>query len=228
MMVVILSTPRSGSGYLAELLMQSPDLLHYIGEPFNFDFGYNGIDLTPLYFDRLDNINRSGNMLLIKDKLSYVGRDEFENSPHIASIVSAYHKHISESFYIIKLIRKDPFQQALSACLAETTNMWHMKNNEINEITKPVHISLDFLKQTLEIYLIKRRYLINFQRYDEIVMYEDLTDDNLTNMKLITGLRCPDHEIETKIIKNPDKAALVVNYDDLLNWYRNNKDRYEF
>lgn len=225
MMAVILSTPRSGSGYLAELLMQSPDLLHYIGEPFNFDIGYNGVDLSPLYAESYDNIMRSGNTLLIKDNLSYIGKDEFENNKYIASIINAYHKHISESFYIIKLIRRDPLQQALSACLAKATNIWYAQDGEI---TKPVNINLDTLKRTLEIYLIKRRYLVDFQKYDEIVVYEDLTDDNLANMKLVKGLKYPDEIEKLTIVKNPDKAALITNYDELLDWYNSNRDRYEF
>lgn len=225
MMAVILSTPRSGSGYLAELLMQSPDLLHYIGEPFNFDLGYNDVaDLSPFYARSVDNIMRSGNASLIKDNLSYIGRDEFDNQ-NIAAMINAYHKHISESFYIIKLIRRDPLQQALSACLAEITNIWYTQDGDISN---PVNIPIEFLRQTLDIYLIRRRYLVNFQRYDEIVIYEDLTDDNVANMRLIKGLRHPDHEIETTITKNPDKSAFVANYDELLDWYNSNRDRYEF
>lgn len=208
------------------MLSQSAEFTHLIDEPFNLD---NSLFPESQYVDRcignIDMIAAMQDGVLIKDNLSYIGSRYFATDTALQQAIARHQTHIKNNFYKIKLMRRNMFEQAMSNCIANLSDTWSYHIDVTP--AAPMAVSVDMLSNMLDIYQTRRRYLVDYPDCDEVLFYEDLSNDVAKDWGLIQGVAAPASFSEMLSIPSPDKRTMVLNYDELHDWYQANKSRYE-
>lgn len=217
--IYLMCLPRSGSTYFYKLMRQSPDIVHSYREPFNI----KDPDLYHKYIQTIDNIKSHSAGVLVKDTLTHVRM--FDSNDYKQLFLNFY-QHVNEQFYVVKLYRRNIFEQAVSNCIAEITDTWSTPADKFN--FNLVTIPVEHLKFVLDSHKIYRDFLKNFQSFDKIIYYEDLIDLHNLNAEWVFDFLTPPAEIKTNdTIQNPPKHKIVINYNEIFDWYEKNKMHYE-
>ena len=219
MNIQILSLPRSGKGCLVETLRQSPDISTYIGEPFNpdqikkFSSDYNmGCGLQ---WKNILVASKNNNVLIKHIHHAYY----LEPNLHfqIKKIFLSFEHLMEQSYFTIRLIRRDVFGQVLSACVAEKTAKWHyLKGDKGYEL----YIDPQYFKNRLWFYQLGHRVLLQIPFKGVTLYYEDFAENNENIWNLVPQVRRPTHYSCVEVVKSPDKQRHITNYDELWEIYQ--------
>lgn len=225
-----MTVPRSGSTYLFDLISQSPDITHLYKEPFNLDsVKYDtDLDMLAMYESKILNIKSHTTGILIKDTLRHI--DIIDPNTDYADVFKNlfldFYQHVNDNFYKIKLYRRNMFEQILSNCIAALTDTWITNNSDYQfpVITVPI----GYFKSTVVIHAKTRKFLINYPYYDKIIYYEDILPIQHATSNWIFDCVEQPHIIKPALtISNPPKHRVVLNYNELFDWYNKHKHEYE-
>lgn len=221
--------PRSGSSYVFRRMSQSPDIQHTYYEPFLLEEVDKSVEKNfyAACWDVMNDITRHPTGVLIKDTLNYI--DYIDNNSDsdcdFKTLFSRFYTHINNNFYKIKLFRRNIFEQAVSNCIAEITDKWSTFHDEFR--FPLVTVEIEHLKKVLDRHKHVRNFLLSYPCYDEILYYEDIIDSTTTNDWGFNFLKKPEIISDGITVKNPLKNRIVINYQDLVEWYNKHKHQYE-
>lgn len=226
--IYILTLPRSGSSYFFKLMSQSPDIVHRYYEPFNDELLKTESEFYELCVSKINEIKLYKNGVLVKDTINYINYLDHEIGDvyNYRDLFLDFYNVVNSNFYVIKLHRRDIFNQAVSNCIAELTGKWTTYNGEYK--FPVVNIDTDLLKSKLDIHKKSRSFLINYPHCDKELYYEDIIENyDLTKEWIFDFLTPPDVIKPEFTTLNPPKHRVVSNYNELVDWYNNHKDQYE-
>ena len=217
MNICIISTPRSGSTYLVKLLQQSPEISHFIDEPFNPD--NITVDYTLGCEEHLHKIQAMSmhDNVLIKDNENTRIPSLYPHNNKLQNVIKEYEKLLKEKFYLIKLTRDNLFEQTLSSCIAPLNNIW--VRNFDTEFPTTVNINVDTFKQLYFEFKLRNELLNSYAGCQKIIRYEDITGDSRTDWNLISGISSPDNYAIINNLRNFEKHLVVKNYVELQQLY---------
>jgi hypothetical protein len=209
--ISIITTTRSGSTYLANLLNNT--------DRFNHDLCLEELFLLEnapyKKFKKTVNKLISTEGGVIKDCIDWIwlAKPNRYRSRNMTKLFNNYIRFL-HSTYMVKLVRDDKFEQILSHCISEIDNIWH--------VTKPlenrnIYISPDKFTSHYRTQVLKFKYMNKlFPKVDQIVNYKDLTFDPNIDINLFPGLKLNNGYKSDTIRMNPDKINIVNNYYELL------------
>ena len=220
--------PRSGTRYLSHLIAQSPVVKRFMDEPFNItaDDGteiHNRDEYVNLCNSKLEEILAVDDGLLIKDNLTYYFTPFYDTADNdLLAFINSYSAHINRNFIRIKLLRDNIFDQALSNCVLTATNIW--VTYHFTPIV-PCHIEVETFKSVVNMYYKKHRQFLAIPA-DYTIRYNDITGDYNTDWNLLTTIPKPTEFVNFGGIPNHPKQQTVANYQELYEWYQDNKSDY--
>lgn len=224
MNICLLSLPRSGTRYLSHLMEMSPAISKFIDEPFNIEIDNNADMLyTDLCNSKLDEILKINDGLLIKDNLTYYSTQLYvDNDPGILDFIDRYVTHLNTNFVKIKLLRDNIFDQALSNCVLTATRIW------VTYHFTPIvqcYIDIEHFKLVVDMYYDKHRMFSTIDA-DYTIRYDDITGDYDTDWNLLRFLPKPETFVNFGGIPSHPKQHTVTNYQELYDWFQDNKSNY--
>lgn len=227
--VYVMTLPRSGSTYLFKTMIQSPDIAHSYKEPFNPEYFKSETDLDVFNSYRIfiDKI-KTQQGVLIKDTLNYVDmlKEGFDSKYDFRSLFLEFQDIINQNFYKIKIYRRNIFDQALSNCIAVLTDKWITFNDETR--FPVITVDIDYFKSMLDDHKNYRSFLLNYQHYDKIIWYEDILNYAKSYQEWPFSFLTPPAEYKpVPTVPNPPKYRIVINFNELLEWYEKHKHIYE-
>ena len=210
--IIILSTPRSGSNYVANIISRVKE--HHrpkasiIHEPFK---------KKEILHDKLQemfNAMHFDNLVLrchAFDVLGYWGRLKY------------YH---GENTITVSVNRRSMYEKFLSLVIAKKIGMWNIYgwNQEYKTLyDRKYNISFEDFK-TAFVDTIKYEIFLRKFSCDINVWYEDLTFDQETDLRMM-GFNddVSDIELKTtlKLANKSEKESLIYNFDQLQSWWVN-------
>jgi hypothetical protein len=212
MKILILSHPRSGSSYLANLFKNCDENFYLVFEPFSRKVMKK---YSSAYVKKIINTVQSKNYqnLICKEHFCKINE-------HILH-ENLKNKFLDINWYIIGLLRKDIVQAEISEYIAEEIKWWSYTNYD-NTLRKIYIKPSKFLNQLqLKIQRIEKFLAWNnqFKKVNEFVFFEDLKfnyKDDYQNLNL--SKRLPLTFNKQKIpdtIMSPLKEKMVINYDEI-------------
>ncbi len=224
MNIALVSLPRSGTRYFSYLISQSPCVVEFIDEPFNVDEKNISISEYISYCkSQLNYIETHTGGLLIKDNITYELTTLINNNNKSAIEFFNQYRHLLEQkFTVVKLIRSNIFDMALSGCIAAKTNTW--VTFHYTPITQ-CHIELNNFKQHCDL-LFNSYKLLSEINSDYIVNYDDLSSVHEDDWKLVDFIPKPSKIVNFGGIPNRPKNLTVSNYNELYEWYQDHKFEY--
>ncbi len=202
MNVLLLSTPRSGSTYLSELLKTTLKFEYEFIDPVDtWNFVDNAIENQKKNIKKIQRALASDSVF-VRHNSHFFGLD-----PKISHEIEQTFKH----FHVVKLIRSDSlFDMTLSHCYAMLTGIPH--DCFFGTLPK-IYISKELYLQELEVCKLRQQHLESFPIYDEKIYYNDLKNKHNT-LKFIKL----DWEA-VSITPNSHKSLKITNYNELYEEY---------
>lgn len=238
---IILTTQRSGSTFLSSIL-NSHDQINFFGEIYIIDSIFNkkvGHDLFT-YEEFLNIIPRNllyrlspkmSNYLFLKYvKYRHVDQSKVNGFKLMLSHLN-YRKEISHhlnELKVIKLYRKNVFEQFLSLSLAKKYDSWVYSGNNEKQITLDSSSIIESLDK-----LYKKNLVIKEKKtlYDSLICeYEDLVDVSkrptiLNEIQDFLGVE-KKHLISSMVKQTRDKHLVITNYEEIEKKIRESKYSY--
>lgn len=191
MRINILTNSRSGSNYLFHVFRNNFPDYEYALEP-NSDRIAKEISEYPWHLKFLKEHN------IPKIEVDW-------SSDNIITKNMIFQQQPPGDWYTIRLIRKNLFEQTLSATLAVTSKNFLSRTNEVYEIE--VDRFVRYAK-----YLKEQNEILENTSSDDKIYYEELTFDPKTDLERLG------FELNNKITPIPkltDKKQTIINYDEL-------------
>lgn len=225
MNIALLSLPRSGTRYFSYLISQSPSVIKFNDEPFNVDNASDTVDDYIAYCEsQLNEIEKYQSGLLIKDNITFHLITLIDqNDTSAINFFNRYKTVLEKHFVVIKLIRKNIFDQTLSQCVASKTNVWV---NYHNTAILKCHIDLDSFKKECDLSF-KKHKLLSEIKSNYVVDYDDLSSEYATDWNLVNFIPRPTEFYNFGGIPNHPKNSTVINYKELYEWYQDHKYEYK-
>lgn len=207
MNVLLLSVPRSGTSYVADVITNSLNFKHVFLDPID-SWHYNA------------DIIKKQNIKLIQVRNALLSGSVFvRHNSHFSwldtELKNEFEK-LFQNFYIIKLIRTESlFEFTLSICYNILTNISHdFLYKKILKIEIPEEL---YLEQR-EVCKIRQHGLREFKVYNEILNYESVLnkEDTLSGIKLDWS--------SSEMKKNTSNQSKITNYNKLYEKYKNDTE----
>lgn len=224
--ILIVGMPRGGSTYMYNLLSKynglSFDSAHICNEPFGTirleyrkmeidDFNY----LHSLYEQRLNSIKN-----IIDNDSHCVIKDHIQNYRSYEDDLGTKFPFDSlyKDFYKIKLIRNDFKALVYSLAIAKTTRAFYVFNEEDN-VTQ-VTIDKEMLQYSIDHqWDILNLLYTDINKYDEVVVYDDLSGDPTVDQQLIQYTKDDIRDIKIELLKANKHQQSIANYDEVEHWF---------
>lgn len=203
MNVLLLSTPRSGSTYVAQVILNSLDFSTQFLDPLDrWQYKNNLIENQIFKIEEIRNSLNRGNVF-IRHNSHFFGID---------TVVLTEFEKLFKEFYIIKLIRSNSlFDITLSHCYAMLTDIPH---DYFLTTVPTIEIPEELYLQEREVCKTRMSKLLKFEIYDEILDYESVLKKQNTLSKIKLNWN------SVKMKKNKNKSFKIKNYKNLYEKYQ--------
>jgi len=202
--ILLISIARTASSYLT-LILGYPFVHRFrVGEPFNTNGSGYGVD-----WESMDKV-------VVKT--------------HVQHLLDSYPDptELTDKFdYVIKVKRRNLFQQVTSLARSKTMDVWNLDNlgdrtSEEEELMKQgcIIAKEDFVR--LYEYVIDQYKDMENIRANDVIYFEDLSFDPKIDIRNICGLPVNDDQYKSYIhtAKLPDKQSTIKNYEECKIWWR--------
>jgi len=227
MNLCILSLPRSGSTYTYTALKQSKLFDCFFYEPLNTYFPdqtkfiYNAeeehIELCYENLKYMKKNLKNMNVLMKEVHLfNYIDKKKYKD------LIEDYLEFIENNFKILKLTRNDLFSSVLSNLIAKKLNMREIFSNKEKLVQINVFFNIpveEFSKELLSRKLHHQK-IIQYCNHDYELDYDQLSIKKIAD---VLDIEIKNIDKSKLTVKNRNKRDLVLNYEELEEWYENNK-----
>lgn len=202
--ILLVSIARVGSTYLTLILGDPFMNRQRVGEPFNEQGSGYGVN-----WQSMDKV-------VVKTHVQHL----IDNYPDPTVLTNKFD-------YVIKLKRRNLFEQVTSLSRSKTMDVWNIDNMgdrtvKEEEIMKQgcIIAKKDFVR--LYEYVIDQYKDMENIRANDIIYYEDLSFDPEIDIKNICGIPVNQDQYRSYIHtrKLPDKKATIKNYEECKIWWR--------
>lgn len=214
-----MGTNRCGTTYLFRLLkdyMSIPDELAH-DEPYAEAIMHRSTDRDEALALFNKALDRTRNALLMKDHAQTLSI--------VSDMYGTQEKYtaFSDDVYKIKVVRLNFKQAVISMAIARTTDLYHYSKEKSRKAKRKMRIVIDkelFINcLDIMVYGFNELHGLPDELFDEVIIYEDLIGDPMLDQRLIALTSGDIRTIELDMVKSPPQKTVVVNYDEVCEWY---------